>query len=154
MVIQTLSTQQIHFNARIHVTYLRISRKASFQPVRCKTQPSLNAVSMQCSVRFVLAGYTWRPLLFVPASGTGLTTCQAVILNPALCLVHNNRGDHMVCVVCVSAPHQSTIDSLSVTPYCFSFKHYFHGSCACILKLTGVLLSIHSSPLLAEGVIF
>ena len=85
-----------------------------------RTQPPINGCWL-----FVFAGYTWRPVLFIPTSGTGLTTYQAADFNPALCVVNNNCGDHMVHAVCISPPHQGTIDSLSLTCYCFSSKHYF-----------------------------
>ncbi len=124
-----------------------ISRKASFL---LKQFCSFNAV--QCQVCFGL---------------THLTACAVYSrlrdwsdnmlgCGPAFCLVHNNCGDHAVPVVCVSPPHQWRIDSLSLTSYCFSFKHYFQGcgSCACIPKRSGLLLCIHSSPFLAKGMIF
>lgn len=64
-------------------------------------------------------------VLFTPASGTGLTTCRAADLNPALFLFNNICGCHTVCAVCVSPSHRSTIDSLSVSPFCFSLERDF-----------------------------
>lgn len=67
----------------------------------------------------VFAGYTWQSVSLIPAAGTRLTKFQAAAdFHSPLCLL-NNCCNHMVCV---SVPHRSTIDFLSVTPVLTCFK--------------------------------
>lgn len=56
--------------------------------------------------------------------------------SPALRLVHNNCGDHVVCEFCVSPLYQNRIDSLSVTFYVFHLNIIFRVAVPVLVSLS------------------